>query len=41
MKKIILSIGQFQKNSGVPFHMEQAMALQRSTSQISLTALVE
>lgn len=28
------------ENSGVPFHMEQAMTLQRPTSQVASTALV-
>ena len=37
----MLSIGQFQENSDVPFHMEQAMALQRPNSLVASTALVE
>ena len=34
-------MGQFQKNSGVPFHIEQAIALQRSNSLVASTALIE
>ncbi len=39
MKKIIKSMRQFQENSSVSFHMEQAMALQRPSSPVASTAL--